>query len=733
MLSGPGPAWPLAPEDRAPTPAWINGRAFPAVWRDTLAFATGSLIATKDQFPQMRPGKPWNHRPPPESDADEEQAIAAKIHLSLRLLPLLAEAKLVVVEPAQVAALPGWRTDDEEAVYSAEAVLPCSPVFLDFEAVDGSPIAWRRETWPLPFYLRGALCWSQDELLSIVPFGSVGSSHPWGGTDYQAWARWIYLQGHSSDWPAPGPGDFVTRASGDACCWVNGEEDSVCAQHGSVAYNLCRRVLSVLMCLEAFEVDLIPEPASRQVRRRAERRGEKIGLVPRSWPIPAVESDSEATPEERGAVVATAELVPEDRCPIPKTHARLNQCHEMWHEALDSYASPDSFVSHLNALIQGLRTVTFVLKKELSHHDGFHQWYKRRQEAMEADKRMKWLVSARNRIEKQGDLDTHSVVQVRVMGDWHESPAVETEADPTMEAHEIARRVHVLGLPERARREGVLVVERRWTLEELAGDEILDVLAHCHGVLTNLVAAAHDEWGTEDGAVCALNLDGVCEGTPMTPHPSGRVPCMLASRRSRTARRDLQSGALVEVDLQPYSGPAMGPDELLERYGPHFPFEAPAPGADVFDLAEAFHEWGRQLLATDGKHVTLAWLLDDSKPLRQITLYPKDQRDKYLAIERIAEEVDRLGANEIVFTTEAWEAAPVGPDDSRAKLRAGERDDRTEAFLTYVLRRGGECRIWRSPMIRTDDGLELAEATVQEEPVPVFLEPVMRVWSSWEA
>jgi hypothetical protein len=680
------------------------------------------------QLPHLAPGLPWNHRPPSDSTADIAQAITAKVHLSTRLLPLLAAAELVIVEPEMVNSIPQWRNDDEETIYSAEAVLTTSPMFLDFEAVDGDPVAWEAESWPLPFYLRGALCWSQEELLSIIPFGSVGGRHPWGGSDYQPWARWVYLQGHSTDWPDMGPGDFIARANGEVRSWVDADGGSICAHQGSVAYNLCRRILSVLMCLEAFEIDLVEESASRQVRRRAERKGERIGLVPRKWSLPTFEKAPAAGPA--WAQDRNQGFAPEEHCPIPKTHARLSQCHLMWHEALNAYAVPDEFVGHLNALIQGLRTVTFVLKKELKHCDGFDEWYAEQEEKMKSDTRLKWLVSARNQIEKQGDLDTHSTVRVRVIGGWLEATALEMDVDPTTDAQEIARKVRVVGLSPRTRREGVLAVERRWTVEELAGDEILDVLAHCYGVLAKVVDAAHAQWGAPS-AMCAFTVEGVCEGTPVTPHPSGRVPCMVASRRARTVRRDLSSGALVEMEVASRQAPEIAPDEVLERYGPPFPITDPPKDASAFGLAEAFHKWGRKMLLADGGHVTITWLLRDGRPLQQISLEPEDQREKYLAIEEIAEVVDRLGADELIFSTEAWEAVLVDEDDVRAELRLGEREDRAEVFVTYALQRGGECRVWESRMERTDHGLQLADTTTHEDS-PLFLAPVVRVWEGWD-
>ena len=129
----------------------------------------------------------------------------------------------------------------------------------------------------------------------------------------------------------------------------------------------------------------------------------------------------------------------------PEDTSRLNQCHSMWHEALDAYSDPDLFTGHLNAVIQGLRNVTWVLRKELRHQDGFDRWYQAQQETMEADTRMKWLVSARNRIEKQGDLDTKSTAHIRVIAGWLDGPIVEKDVDPTIEAQELAHKVRYQG------------------------------------------------------------------------------------------------------------------------------------------------------------------------------------------------------------------------------------------------------------------------------------------------
>src|SRR5436309_15092466 len=99
---------------------------------------------------------------------------------------------------------------------------------------------------------------------------------------------------------------------------------------------------------------------------------------------------------------------PEESCPIPDTHTRLRQSHTLWHQTQREYGSPDAFCTNLNATIQALRSVTFVLQKEHDAIPDFAPWYDGWRERMKSDPLMKWLVDARNRIEKQGDLKTYS-------------------------------------------------------------------------------------------------------------------------------------------------------------------------------------------------------------------------------------------------------------------------------------------------------------------------------------
>jgi hypothetical protein len=65
----------------------------------------------------------------------------------------------------------------------------------------------------------------------------------------------------------------------------------------------------------------------------------------------------------------------EKSCPVPKTHNRLRQTHDLWHEMQVAYPDAQDFVTKLNACVQAARSVTFVMQKELSSQPWFGDWY----------------------------------------------------------------------------------------------------------------------------------------------------------------------------------------------------------------------------------------------------------------------------------------------------------------------------------------------------------------------
>src|SRR4051794_6960968 len=105
-------------------------------------------------------------------------------------------------------------------------------------------------------------------------------------------------------------------------------------------------------------------------------------------------------------------------CPVPSAHRRLMDCHDHWHAALDDYMEPDGFRLALNALVQALRNVTWLLQKQKADLPNFDEWYSAWQEAVKSDPVMRWVVKARNRLVKEADLELLSTARLTVTFDW---------------------------------------------------------------------------------------------------------------------------------------------------------------------------------------------------------------------------------------------------------------------------------------------------------------------------
>jgi hypothetical protein len=214
-----------------------------------------------------------------------------------------------------------------------------------------------------------------------------------------------------------------------------------------------------------------------------------------------------------------------DACPIPNAHRRLEEAHRLWHRTAESYEDPEEFRTQLNALIQALRNVTWVLQKEKRAIPDFDNWYPQWQTLTKEDAVLRWLHRARNIIVKEGDLDTHSTATAWIQASWDEPQSSTFEVPPLVPTLTIAAGI-LSGqeFPADIRRQGVLNVERRWVADDLPEWELLDGLAHCHGILSLLIRAAHRQAGSpmdELDSMGHLAIGGTSQGRATVLHGRG--------------------------------------------------------------------------------------------------------------------------------------------------------------------------------------------------------------------
>jgi hypothetical protein len=419
-----------------------------------------------------------------------------------------------------------------------------------------------------------------------------------------------------------------------------------------------------------------------------------------------------------------ANAKPEESCPIRDTHTRLHRSHTLWHQAQRDYSSPDDFCTNLNATIQALRTVTWILKKEQNAVPDFAAWYADWEERMKGDPLMRWLVEARNRIEKQGDLKTYSSARVSVLASWDEPyPIVEAEVDALLSTKEIAGKLPEFELPPAVRSEDVLLKERRWVARDRPDHELLDALAHCYGVLASLVADAH----LRCGFVMRTFKAESHEPKPVrTEHLEGRLPCMVATARARSVLVHLPTGRFVTPSQILVRPDPRRMEEAAKRYG-HSEAGGPErqPGDDVITHSAWWFEGAKRVLAKDGYHHTTV-LLETPEGAQVNALAETDCAGLYVLMQQIADEVERTGAVGLIHIAEFWRAASA---DLKPGQRPSESANRREVLQVIAATADGRVKVHWVEFRKNEEGqIEFGEDGVNDNPEAVFLEPVRRVW-----
>jgi hypothetical protein len=438
-------------------------------------------------------------------------------------------------------------------------------------------------------------------------------------------------------------------------------------------------------------------------------------------------------------------------CPTPTAHKRLQEVHRFWHECAEGYQDPEEFRSKLNACVQAARNLTFALQKEGNLIPGFKDWYSTWQERMKTDPIMKWLHDARTQIVHKGDLATESHAIVRLQIDYAdagrevteglpESPKPsptseqpEIEADPLSSLDEILAHIAEIPLPARIRGESTITIERRWVDSNLPDRELLDVLAQAYGFLSQIIGDAHDRVGLNHGI--AADIGDAVILVPELETVGGRLPCMVTSRARRTISLHLVEGT-------PATGGKMWsvePDEAMEqRAAKKYRVESPsglevAPGS-VIDMMPMYIKHAIAIVLSGEEHGWFVFFFRGLQPVGSKILMARDAADKRDLVQNIAEIVAVNHIDGIIEVGEVWQS-PFALDPEGAFVRPAAHPQRTEAIAIWIETATGQKASAHIPITRrrfrrpsVGPVVQASEEAVQNN----FLDPVRRVWASWE-
>ena len=189
-----------------------------------------------------------------------------------------------------------------------------------------------------------------------------------------------------------------------------------------------------------------------------------------------------------------------DECegvPFVAASDKLHEVMYFYYRMLDTYHQPYEFRYNVNAFIQALRNVTWLLQSEESKPSGFDYWYERAQERMRSNENLRKFVDLRNLIVKQGMLVGRSRANVGLFRARKLKLAFEMEVDLFEDSKELLRNlVPVLTGPRGFLDEGHMAigeqigVERLWVLEELGPKDVTDYCRKAYDSIECIVRQA---------------------------------------------------------------------------------------------------------------------------------------------------------------------------------------------------------------------------------------------------
>lgn len=401
-------------------------------------------------------------------------------------------------------------------------------------------------------------------------------------------------------------------------------------------------------------------------------------------------------------------------CPLLPVERRLQDAVSLWTEALDCYFDPERFRVKLQAAIQSFRSVTWVLQSQKAVLPGFDVWYETKQQSMRSDPKMRWLVEARNYIEKQGDLSTRSRFLVTFSNSWDSELVREFKFGPDVMPKDVVELI-ANSIPDAKITEAALLkFDRAWVDSMLPEEEVLTTLIHCFLVLQSVVDSAHE----------LINPETECADSSRRKQTNDVLPAaMVGLSFPATKWFKVRRGLLVDYDIRKI---VYGREDLA-KYAAEQP--AVAEAAKGLELAgtfrekcEAFFEMARVLLVRDGYHITT--VIFEAGGIPQFWhLQMDDRAEKHVLMREIATVCRRHQATWFIMIGEAWLAIP----HQRYGPHAANYPNRKEALVLHGVHRDGSQLSCVALFSKVNGKTVIGPTTVNDELLPGIMRPIVQV------
>lgn len=408
---------------------------------------------------------------------------------------------------------------------------------------------------------------------------------------------------------------------------------------------------------------------------------------------------------------------------------RLQESLSFLIKASESYHDKVEFIININACIQALRNVTFVLQKQKSDILNFDKWYfDSWQTAIKKDPIMKWVHDSRNVIVKESNLKTYSCMSISIHEKYYESAKIILEVDPFLGNHEIADYLYQTK-PEYIAFDGYLKIERMWIEDKCNGIELLRILTHCYIILEQLIKDVIEQIGPSK-----IYPDTILSKASITFNDSllitdNKIPDKINDfQKIRVTWYKLPEFENVELKNLIIERDETFKVQLEQRYGKII--EIPKTFKSLQDKVDHHVMNAKKIFRIDKFHLNSLFLFDRDDNLTIMNMIFQGITDKYLSWNNVYEFIKKNMITEIIYISEIWIAALT--EETKNVNSLSELSEKQEALMVIGCNYNNEFISNITPFIRANDEILFLKEHISHDCNANYIFPIFDIWKRWK-
>lgn len=409
-------------------------------------------------------------------------------------------------------------------------------------------------------------------------------------------------------------------------------------------------------------------------------------------------------------------------CPLSAVDRRLDDVHRHWHDAERSYFHPERFRIAIQTAIQTLRTVTFIVQSNKRLFPNFDTWYDAWQKKLRADPLMRWMVDARNKIEKQGDLEAHSRIRAEIVASYFENgPNIDVDAELFQDTADLIGAIKNDQLKKHVLKDGILRVQRRWVENTLPEYDLLEAVGIAYGRIAELVEDAHRELGLS----LPKTMDGDADRTLGKESRGGRLPCMIGHGDVRSLDIWIATGQPFQIEQKKMTFDRKDLEAAVTGYKIDSKQKLSSVSTGPEGTLHTIFGVATKMFEKDGYHETIAFFLSGERVANLTQLKLEEHGEKYLVMRTIANEVIKIGADGVILIGEVWRTTY---DPKAPFRRAADAPDRREYLSATLITKTGVPVRLIAPIVRKGKTSSIGKVEVWRDQAEMIFIPIYAVW-----